>query len=75
MPSLIKGFPSKNLGMFLNIEKKKKNPLLNVLRGDSSLIVSLHLRVNQPSPRVSASHMGDCKTDMLPFSQAGAVWG
>ena len=46
MPLLIKGFHSKNLGMFLNIAKKKKKKTPSrILRSDSSLIFLLHLQL------------------------------
>lgn len=44
LPLLIKGFRSKNLGMFLNIAKKKKKPS-RILKSDSSLIFPLHLQL------------------------------
>ena len=75
MPLLIKGFHSKNLGMFLNIAKKKSP--LRILRSDSSLIFPLHLQLASISthPWVALVTSVAAKLTCLHTKQAGIVCG
>lgn len=72
-PLLIKGFHSKNPGMFLNIAKIpfknfEKWQLINISTAST-------VSINQRSPVRSASHICGCKIDVLAYSQAGIVCG
>lgn len=73
MPLLIKGFHSKNPGMFLNIAKIPfkffvKWQLINI---STASTVSIH----QHSPVGSASPICDCKIDVLAHGQARVAGG
>lgn len=73
MPLLIKGFHSKNPGMFLNIAKIPfkffaKWQFINISAAST-------VSINQHSPVGSASHICDCKIDVLAYGQAGVVGG
>lgn len=68
MPLLIKGFHSKNLGMFLNIAKKKKIPFKNFEKWQLiNISAASTVSINQHSPVGSASHIHGCKTDVLAY--------
>ena len=76
MPLLIKGFHSKNLGMFLNIAKKKKKTFKNFEKWQLvNISAASTVSINQHLPVGSASHIRGCKIDMLAYSQAGIVCG